>query len=287
MLTSSTCRREPVHASSRARARLSECVCAAGAAARHSSPCTRTMPVIRVRRARPARSLRPLRPISSSLPVAGFHARERSTSAHQDNRRSPRTAAPRPAPRPGSRPSPVSGERISISAPSTMDTTPPTPSTPCVGYFASRINSASASTISSKPVEVHRQHVHREQRQHQRDSADHARRKHSRMRELGVQAEHADNQQNEENVRLHDARRETSRARSCPSRPRPDLRSASCVVEPSKRVIVRPSSFASKSSGDGAIRSISLPSSASFSVNAFASVTAVAARSALRPRLAT
>ena len=57
------------------------------------------------------------------------------------------------------------------------------------------------------------------------------------------------------------------------------------MVVPSNRVIVRPLSFASRSSGEVATRSISLPSSASFSLKAFASVTAVAARSALRPRL--
>ncbi len=54
-------------------------------------------------------------------------------------------------------------------------------------------------------------------------------------------------------------------------------RRSSCVVEPSKRVMLRPSSLASRSSGELAIRSISLPLSASVSVNALPSVTAVSA----------
>ena len=62
---------------------------------------------------------------------------------------------------------------------------------------------------------------------------------------------------------------------------------SNCVVVPSNRITARPFSLANKSSGELAIRSIILPSSASFSVKALASVTAVEASSALRPRLLT
>ena len=61
--------------------------------------------------------------------------------------------------------------------------------------------------------------------------------------------------------------------------------SESVTFVPSNRVIVRPSSWRSKSSGELAIRSIILPSSISFSVNALDSVMAFSASSGLRPRL--
>ncbi len=60
----------------------------------------------------------------------------------------------------------------------------------------------------------------------------------------------------------------------------------SFCVEPSRRVMVRPFSCARSASVDGATMSMSLPSSASFSLKAFASVTAVTASGTLRPRRA-
>ena len=54
--------------------------------------------------------------------------------------------------------------------------------------------------------QIHRQKMHVVERQDQTDSADHAWRDDSRMRELRVQAEHAENQQHKENIRLDNAR---------------------------------------------------------------------------------
>src|SRR6185437_15244535 len=136
-----------------------------------------------------------------------------------------------------------------------------------------------------KSCKIHRQHVHGEKRQYQRDYSNHARREHSRMRKLGVKAEDADDQQNKKRVRLHDAV-EKFLAAAHFVRFDHGLREISFCVEPSRRVIVRPFSCARSASVDGATMSISLPSSASFSLKAFASVTAVTASVTLRPRRA-
>ena len=55
--------------------------------------------------------------------------------------------------------------------------------------------------------EVNRQHVHGEQGQHQRDHTHHARSEGSRMREFGIEAQNADDQQNKKCVGLNDARK--------------------------------------------------------------------------------
>ncbi len=56
--------------------------------------------------------------------------------------------------------------------------------------------------------EIDGQHVHREEREHKSDGAEHARREHAGMREFRVEPEDADNQKDEKDVWLHDAREE-------------------------------------------------------------------------------
>ena len=54
--------------------------------------------------------------------------------------------------------------------------------------------------------DIHRQDVHGVKRQQQADAANDARREQSRMCEFRVETQHAENQQNEKNVRLHNPR---------------------------------------------------------------------------------
>ena len=128
-------------------------------------------------------------------------------------------------------PMPVIGERTSISAPRIMETTPPTPSTPCVGNLASSTNNPSASTISRSPVKFTGSRCIAKSASKMRDSANHARREHARMRELRVEPQHADNQQNEENVRLHDAREKLLAAGHFTTCTITGCESASCMVD--------------------------------------------------------
>ena len=65
---------------------------------------------------------------------------------------SPANGSVTPSATPRLTPPPVSGERTSISAPNNIATTPPIPRTPWLVYFASRMNSNTASAISRTPV---------------------------------------------------------------------------------------------------------------------------------------
>jgi hypothetical protein len=56
--------------------------------------------------------------------------------------------------------------------------------------------------------QVHREEMHRVERQNQADSTNHSRGDDAWMRELGVQPEHPENQQDKENIRLDNAREE-------------------------------------------------------------------------------
>ena len=87
------------------------------------------------------------------MPVDCFHLNERITSRiRKMMMRAKGIVTPSAVAR--LTPIPVSGERTSISAPSTIATAPPTPKMPWLGNLASRMKSASARTTRTNPVKL-------------------------------------------------------------------------------------------------------------------------------------
>ena len=86
-----------------------------------------------------------------------------------------------------------------------MEITPPTPRTPCVGNFASSTNKAKAQAISSKPARFTGSRCIAKSASNSAMPPNTPGANSAGMRELGVEAQGADDQQNEKYVGLDDA----------------------------------------------------------------------------------
>ena len=177
----------------------------AGAAARHNSPWTKTIPA-----AFPSPTVSVTSassPTSSSLPVVCFQCARAKHETHQDNddhgERQRDTQSGAEAHAHSSERRTNQHERAEYHGNHSADS-----EHTVRRKFRFQNKEYECKDDQQQAREIYRQHVHREKRQDERDAADHARREHSGMRKLNVEAENTDDQQNEEHVGLDDSREE-------------------------------------------------------------------------------
>ena len=167
-------------------------VCPARAAARHNSPCTRTIPVRPTLRRRRPHRFGDFAHFADQFFLArrAFQVRDRSTSRIRiititANGIATPSAVHKLTPMPGQR-RPNQKHRAqhhrhhAAHAQHSMRR-----------KFRFENEQRECHGDQQQSREVHRQQVHRKERQHQRDPADHTRCEHSGMSELGVEPQHA------------------------------------------------------------------------------------------------
>ncbi len=103
----------------------------------------------------------------------------------------------------GGRARPVSKK---ISAPTARLISAPTVSIPCVGARTSMASSTMASSISASPAQFGPMAARREQEEQQRDAADGPRHDGAWVRELQVDADRRDDEEQEEHIRVEEQR---------------------------------------------------------------------------------
>src|SRR6266699_1290384 len=171
--------------------------------ARQSSPWTRTIP------SSPAFNSAvtvPWQPINSSFPVAVFHFRDRSTNFISTTAKTPNGSVADSATEAHASCRQRRADQEHRTQEHGNDSTKREDAVTWRFGFQNEKRQRQRNEEQSR--QVHREEMNRVERQNQADSANHSRGDDAWMRELGVQPEHPENQQDKENIRLDNAREE-------------------------------------------------------------------------------